>query len=44
LEFIRTFETDSRPKILNLIEKYPDKTVLTFRTRAEADEYLAGLG
>ncbi len=41
LEFIRAFETESRPKILDLIKKYPDKAVLTFRTREEADGYLA---
>ena len=40
LEFIRAFETESRPRILELIGKYPDKTVVTFRTREEADRYL----
>ena len=40
LEFIRAFETESRPRILDLIEKYPDKPVVTFRTREEADRYL----
>ena len=43
LEFIRAFETESRPKILELIGKYPEKTVVTFRTREEADGFLAGL-
>ena len=40
LEFIRAFETESRPRILELMEKYPDKAVVTFRTREEADRYL----
>ena len=40
LEFIRAFETESRPRILELIGKYPDKAVVTFRTREEADRYL----
>lgn len=40
LEFIRAFETESRPRILDLIGKYPDKAVVTFRTREEADRYL----
>jgi hypothetical protein len=40
LEFIRAYETESRPRILELIGKYPDKTVVTFRTREEADRYL----
>jgi adenylate kinase family enzyme len=40
LAFIRAFETESRPRIMELIEKYPDKAVVTFRTREEADRYL----
>ena len=43
LEFIRAFETESRPRILELMGRYPEKTVITFRTRAEADKYLAAL-
>ena len=42
LEFIRAFETESRPRIWELIGKYPEKTVVTFRTREEADGFLAG--
>ena len=43
LEFIRAFECESKPRILELIGKYPDKAVVTFRTREEAEGYLAGL-
>ena len=43
LEFIRAFESESRPRILELIGKYPDKAVVTFRSREEADGFLAGL-
>ena len=43
LEFIRVFETESRPRIWELIGKYPDKAVVTFRSREEAEGYLAGL-
>lgn len=43
LAFITAFQAESRPNILSLLEKYPDKTVMTFRTREEADEYLAGI-
>ena len=43
LEFIRAFETESRPRILELIGKYPDKAVVTFRTREEAERYLGEL-
>ena len=40
LEFIRAFETESKPRILELIGGYPDKAVVVFRTREEADRYL----
>ena len=40
LEFSRAFETESRPRILELIGGYPDKAVLVFRTREEAERYL----
>ena len=37
--FIRGFESESKPKILELMEKYPEKTVVTFRTREEAERF-----
>ena len=43
LEFIRAFESESKPRILELIGKYPDKAVVTFRTREEAERYLGEL-
>ena len=43
LEFIRGFESESKPKILELMEKYPEKTVVTFRSRKEAERYLGEL-
>ena len=43
LDFIRAFESESRPRILELMEKYPDKTVVTFRSREEAERYLGEL-
>ena len=43
LAFIRAFETESRPRILELMEKYPEKAVVTFRTREEAERYLGEL-
>ena len=42
--FIAAFETQRKPLILQLLEKYPDKAVLIFRTREEAAEYLTKLG
>ena len=43
MAFIRGFETESRPKILELIEQHPGKAVLTFTSHAEADEFLRAL-
>lgn len=43
LQFIRDYREESRPKVLNLLEKYPDKTVFIFRARDEADEFLNNL-
>lgn len=39
-EYIKSFSATRRPEILTLLEKYADKTVVVFRSRAEADEYL----
>ncbi|MBQ8340848.1 MAG: adenylate kinase [Clostridia bacterium] len=41
--FIRTFGTERRPKILQLLAERPGIPVVTFHTRAEADAYLSGL-
>ena len=40
LEFIRNFSKDSRPKILNLLEKYKNKSIITFKNRKEANLFL----
>ena len=44
LSFITSFGKQSKPQILQLLEKYPDKAVLIFRTREEAAEYLTKIG
>ena len=44
LSFITAFGKQSKPQILQLLEKYPDKAVLIFRTREEAAEYLTKIG
>ena len=43
LHYILHFETETKPGILEILKQYPDKTVLTFRSREEADAYLAEL-
>ena len=43
LLFIRNFETESKPKIMNLLQKYNEKDIHIFKSRAESDEYLKTL-
>lgn len=40
LEFIRNYNTESRPKVIKLLNKYSEKNIVIFRSRKEADEYL----
>lgn len=43
LEFIRSFNKDSRPKVLELLKKYSGKDIHIFESRKEADDFLSGL-
>ena len=40
IEFIRKYNEESRPKVIDLLEKYCEKEIIIFKSRAEADEYL----
>lgn len=40
LEFIKNYNTDSRPKVLELLNKYNDKDIVIFKNRAETESYL----
>lgn len=40
LDFVRAFSKDSRPMILQLLKKYPDKSVFIFKKRADAQQFL----
>ena len=40
LEFIKNYTTQSRPKVIELLEKYNDKNIIIFKTRDEADDYI----
>ena len=42
-EFIKSYNTQSRPQIMELLKLYPDKNVFIFTTRTEADDFLANL-
>ena len=43
IEFIKRYNTESRPSVLELLKQYADKTIVVFRDRAEAEEYLQDL-
>ncbi len=40
LEFIKNYNTQSRPKVLELLEKYKEKNIVIFKSREEADAYI----
>ncbi len=41
VEFVKSYNTQSRPKVIELLEKYSDKNILMFKNRTEGDEFLA---
>ncbi len=43
MAFIRNYQTESRPAVINLLKKYSDKNIIIFRSREESEEYLLGL-
>ena len=43
IAFIKNYNENNRPQVLQLIEKYPDKHVVVFTTRAEANAFLLRL-
>ena len=43
LTFVRGFHSGERPAILDLLSKYTEKQIFTFRSRGEADEFLRSL-
>lgn len=40
ISFVKDFEASSKPKILDLFEKYPGKNVIVFHDHDEIDNYL----
>ena len=40
LEFIKNYNTQNRPQVLELLEKYNDKEIHIFKSRFEADKFL----
>ena len=44
VDLVYSYRQDNRPKLLSLMEKYPEKRTLVFHTRAEADAWLETIG
>lgn len=40
IEFVKNFNSESRPQILDLLNKYSDKVIYIFKNRGEADRFL----
>ena len=43
IEFIQSYNRESRPRVLELLKRYADKTIVIFRDRTEAEKYLQDL-
>ena len=43
IAFINNYNSQSRPKVLNLMEKYASKNIITFHSREESEEFLKEL-
>ena len=43
IEFIKNYNLQSRPQVMELLKKYAYKNVFVFSNRAEADEFLMGI-
>ena len=43
IEFIKKYNEESRPRVIELLEKYKEKDIIIFKSRDEADEYLRSL-
>ena len=42
IEYIKNFNEQQRPKVLELLKKYSDKNILIFKSREEVDTFLNG--
>lgn len=41
IEFIKNYNSQSRPQVMELLDKYSCKNIIVFKNRDEADEFLA---
>ena len=40
MNYVYNYGTNNRPKVLDILQKYSDKRIIIFKTRAEADAFL----
>lgn len=43
IEFVKNYNSESRPAVMALLEKYPDREIFIFKSRDEADAFLKEL-
>ena len=43
IEFIKKYNKESRPRVIELLEKHRNKNIFIFKSRVESDEYLRSL-
>ena len=41
IEFIKNYNEQQKPKVLELLEKYSDKNIVIFKSREQANEFLS---
>ena len=42
IEFIKNYEEQQKPKVLELLKKHSDKSIIIFKSREQADAFLNG--
>ena len=43
IEFVKSYPTQQRPRVLELLQKHSDKRIFIFKSRAQADAFLEDL-
>ena len=41
IHFVQNYNSDSRPKVMELLQKYESKTIFVLKTRDDADNFIA---
>lgn len=43
VEFVKNYNSENRPEVVTLLEKYADKEIIIFKSRTKADDFLREL-